>query len=1219
MASLSVNVPVTATPPKPPKGSTAPAKPARTTPVKVTKPPRGRQLITQEKITKKINEPKKLIKVEAPQKPARNIYYPFYLNAKTRNDIIKEFIMEEQYFMLREDAELFNPFIPIEPGQSIYDVFLPMWIDRNAVTGRTIRQNVGRLIQANYNDIGSMKISMILYFERKEPVLQSDGTYEYKYSNFIVSGNQVVLINPISETGITSNEALNDVIRSFRDSNITKNNSANIEIKLKKILIKISKFQPLVGSSYMELPEWLANKKCCINVKNNDQLCFAYSIACHITKRRRNLHMYEYLINDVETLNLNGICSATEPAKLLDSTFKRFEKQNPNIPPLNVLKLKQNARSINSIEVIYTSERTLKEEPITLLYIYNDTNGHFVYVTDLNRLLRREGDTNAHEHCYRCLQSFHGINAKFNLDDHMIYCNGINMGKSQKVTLPKIGSKIKYEDRGRTEKLQYFVCADFESLLYGFEEHRPDISTEKTQKHNACSYAYFMNNANGDLVDLKLYRGERSAEKFILDMQRIYKQFSISPNKLPVYLHNSKGYDNHLIIEELHKVGGHISVVAQNEEKYITLSIGNIQFIDSFSFMASSLDELSYNLSIKKAGASKDKNILYYDKFINTKRLLNMFNSDKIELLAQKGVYPYEYMDSFDKFNQTELPPINKFYSSLTGKSIEIEDYQHALNVWNVFKCRTLGDYHDLYLWTDVALLTDIFTEFRNTMISVYELDPCYYYTLPAYAWDCALKFTGIELDNLTNIDMYMFFERGIRGGMSGPMALRQAKANNKYKHDHDPTQESTYINYLDMNNLYGYAMSLMLPSSGFLWEDPREFTREMIINLLDDSEIGYVFEVDLSYPAELHDLHNDYPLAPENRIIDESELSPYQLNLKGDRKINDKKLIVSLNDKSHYIVHYRNLKYYLKMGLVLTKIHKVMSFTQSEWLKPFILKNTDLRKVAKSDFEKDLWKLMNNAVFGKTMENVRKRRDIQLIRVGEQRLQKWINSSMFINATIINDDLVIAEKTKSNINLDKPIYAGFTILDNSKLHMYQFWYDYIKPKYGNKATLMYTDTDSLVTYIRTDDIYADFGKGSSDSPFDTSKCIIKEYQCDDNKKVIGKMKDECDGHIIYEFIGLRPKMYNCIIADEEDKKKCKGIKKVVTSNYTRDDFANCLLSGSSVKAEQSSLRSYAHHIYTIKQNKIALDPFDSKRYILDDGINTLAFGHYKINNLINS
>ena len=297
--------------------------------------------------------------------------------------------------------------------------------------------------------------------------------------------------------------------------------------------------------------------------------------------------------------------------------------------------------------------------------------------------------------------------------------------------------------------------------------------------------------------------------------------------------------------------------ISNNEERYISFTkrihVGSytskkgetkplhhqIRFIDSFKFMAASLDSLVNNLP--------------KDAFKNVKRY---YKGDKLSLLTRKGVYPYEYMNSLEKLKETKLPPKEAFYSRLNDEGISDEDYVHAQKVWETFEMKNLEDYHNLYNQVDGLLLADVFENFRDICIKNYKLDPTYYYTAPGLAWDAALKITKVELELLSNIDILLMVEKGIRGGVS-MISNRYGKANNKYMgKSFIDTMLSTYIVYLDANNLYGWAMSKPLPTHCFKWMEVSE--------LETWQNHSCILEFDLEYPKSLHDLHIDYPLAPE-------------------------------------------------------------------------------------------------------------------------------------------------------------------------------------------------------------------------------------------------------------------------------------------------------------------------------------------------------------------
>ena len=368
---------------------------------------------------------------------------------------------------------------------------------------------------------------------------------------------------------------------------------------------------------------------------------------------------------------------------------------------------------------------------------------------------------------------------------------------------------------------------------------------------------------------------------------------------------------------------------------------------------------------------------LYYKKKFN-KEIIKRFAStyefcnkdlNKFILLLRKGVYPYEYMDNWERFNETLLPIKESLYSNLNMENIDDIDYKHGSNVFKIFKLKNLGEYHDLYVQSDTLLLADVFENFRNKCLEVYELDPTHFLSLPGLAWQAFSKKTNVKLELLTDYDMLLIVEEGIRGGICHSIH-RHAKANNKYMKNYDESKESSYIQYLDANNLYGWAMSQKLPVNNFKWvEYTSKINEEFIKNYNENSYKGYILEVDVKYPKKLHDLHSDLPFLPKRIKVDKC-----------------KKLVCNLHNKNKYVAHIKSLKQALNHGLKLKRVHRIIEFNQKAWFKPYIDMNTELRKLAKDDFEKDLFKLMNNAVFGKTMETSRKHRDIKLVTIVKKR-----------------------------------------------------------------------------------------------------------------------------------------------------------------------------------------------------------------------------------------
>ena len=362
---------------------------------------------------------------------------------------------------------------------------------------------------------------------------------------------------------------------------------------------------------------------------------------------------------------------------------------------------------------------------------------------------------------------------------------------------------------------------------------------------------------------------------------------------------------------------------------------------------------------------------------------------------------------------------------------------------------------------------------------------------------------------------------------------------------------------YLDANNLYGWAMSQYLPTGIFKWMTDKEISKIDLGKYKKDGKKGLIPEVDLEYPQELRNLHNNYPVAPKKVKVSNDMLSGYCKKIAEKYKISIglvSKLIPTLRDKKEYVLYYRNLQLYLDLGLKIKKFHQVLKFNQSPWLKQYIDFNTEKRRHAKNSFEKDFFKLMNNSVFGKTMENLRKRVDVRLV-TDDKKLDILTSKPTFISSKIFNENLMAVHKVKETLTLNRPAYVGMCILDLSKMLMYDFHYNYIKKMYDNRASLLFTDTNSLTYEIEAEDVYKDFWNNKE--IFDKSDYLENsQYHCNPRKKVIRKFKDEVCGVPITEFVGLKPKMYSYVKDNEKGGRTAKGIKKnVIKNNIKHEDY----------------------------------------------------------------
>lgn len=1021
--------------------------------------------------------------------------------------------------------------------------------------------------------------------------------------------------------------------------------------------VNINNFSPLKGgiSTFVRLPDFISRKRAVVNVKNRDSYCFLWAVvsALHPVENKHPDRVTSYP-HFKDVLKYDSI---EFPIKLHD--IKKFEK-------LNNLSINLYCIENKSVLPLCLSNNTnSNREPINLLVLPTDNNNftgiqhdnvtfHFAWIKRMSALFSKQLSSHGHKTfiCFRCLNHFSSDDL---LKRHSICCK--NMNKCA-LKLPKEPDNIlHFRHFSYKERVPFAIYADLESILEPCKTFGAvNCNSVNYQKHTPFSVAYYLKcSYDNSLSRFKLHRGNDCIKWFISELQSIAlyannilensqpmetlsfeqevnyatathchictKPFTFTDVKvrdhshltskyrgaahqncnlnyknlfhIPVIFHNLSGYDANFIMKQLATgFAGRIQLLPVNKEKYISFTKTvdgtrvHLRFIDSFRFMASSLDKLSSYLENEK------------------KTIVRAYcnNDQEFNLLTRKGVFPYDYMDSWEKLTETCLPLKTNFYSQLHDESINDEDYEHAINVWKIFNIKTLGEYSDLYLKSDVLLLADIFENFRRTCLLTYELDPLHYYTAPGLAFDAMLKTTGVHLELLTDIEKLMFIERGIRGGVS-QCSNRYAKANNQYmKNQYDPNQESAYLMYFDVNNLYGAAMSEYLPYGEFkfLEEGSPEIQNLDIANIPDNAEVGYIFDCDLEYPADLHQIHNDLPLAPEHMT------PPIPTNSKL------KKLLLTLYPKSNYVVHYRNLKLYLRHGLRLKIINRVLRFKQAPWLKKYIDLNTMLRQQAKNDFDKNFYKLMINSVFGKLMENVRKYKDVRMTTKWEGRYgaQNYIAKPNFHSCNIFDDEIIIIEMNKLEILFNKPIYAGFCILDLSKTFLYEFHYDYILKKFGNKVKLLYTDTDSLIYQFKVPDIYRYIKEDCQ--RFDTSDYDphntygIKQK----NKKVPGLMKDENNGKIMLEFVGLRAKMYAYRVDNNKIIKKSKGSTAASVKKITFEDYKRTLFNYEIIYKPQHLIRSKKHCVYTIRQNKMILNPYDDKRILSSSSTDTKAWGY---------
>lgn len=1048
---------------------------------------------------------------------------------------------------------------------------------------------------------------------------------------------------------------------------------------INSIVLSIAKYSPLGGGSFLPLPKAIGVKKAIINPQNTDEFCFLYAILMHSHKPQNNRGKVEYYKQFLSELKYHSL---TFPLAPRDIT--KFEKLNSDhsvnvFEPVKKHGTKQYGVDDYRIEVVRITKK-LKTNHVNLLLITQGDRQHYCYISNLGKLLNKQFSSNEHKIfvCDCCLGRFSSAERK------KLHVESGSCLKRE-VILPTDKPILKFEKSEHSLPCKFTIYADLECILEKLPEQADQNSKSvRTHLHVPSSFAYKVvshcETASSDehLKDVRLYRGENSMQKLIQslreDVKYIFQNYltknepmaltneeeaifqaathchicnkkfpqNLTPlsksrakvrdhdhistrfrgaacslcnlrhqeaHFVPIFFHNLS-YDASCFIKELAKYkNDRMSVIPLNKEKYISFSqrfgiindrgqrkTCEMRFLDSFRFLSSSLSSLANSLTL--------------NDYKYTRKELK--EPEKLNLVLRKGVFPYSWLDSKEKFSQCELPLKNAFYNDLTGDHITDLEYEHAQNVFRAFNCRNMGDYSDIYLKTDVLLLCDIFERFRELSLKMFKLDPNHYFTAAGFSWNSMLKFTGIELELITDIEVIEFLKQGIRGGITVCVSKEEI-ANNIHMRNYDASKPPISIQAFDANNLYAHAMMQSIPFGGFMFTPEAEIleTYEKALASNEKDAIGYILEVDIHTPSELHDLHNDHPFLAESKIPPNGKF---------------KKLIADFAPKQKYKIHIRNLKQAIKHGLIVTKVHRILSFNQSEWLRPYIELNNRQRAAALTNFERDYWKLQNNSIFGRSIQCKEKHRNVILSTCwnasGKKNCaRKLISRANFHSLSIFDENFVAIEMLPTRVVLNTPIYMGFCILEESKNLMMEFYYSYLKPKFGSRVKLLYSDTDNYIISVQSPDFHAEI-KPDITRFFDTSgysQEMLDKYDFPSvNKKRVGFFKDEADGNTIVHYVGLKAKAYALKIEKENDqendiKAKLKGVSRAVVKKYRLEPYLNTLYNRTPLISTITRIQSKLHVISTVREQKLALTVFDDKRFQIPNSFETLAWDHYEI------
>ena len=604
-----------------------------------------------------------------------------------------------------------------------------------------------------------------------------------------------------------------------------------------------------------------------------------------------------------------------------------------------------------------------------------------------------------------------------------------------------------------------------------------------------------------------------------------------------------------------------------------------------------------------------------------TKETLAHLSPEAQNLLLSSGkqYLPYEYLTSLDKLQERSLPPKAEFYSSLTDSHISDEEYAHALKVWELCKCQTLIDYVNLYLDMDVALLADIYLQWRETLLNLFGLDCLYFLTLASYAFEAFLLISDTKLECISDENLFQLITRNIRGGFCS-VGKRYAKAHNKHTSPHfKQGDESNYLMYIDFNSLYPTVMSkFKLPCGKFKelsQEECEILLRQDISKINTEGDYGYYFHFDsLPISPEIARKTDAFPLCLSKMDVKETDISPFSKQLldRHGTKLPkpNKKLVAHHNGLKDCLMSLPLLQFLLGKGLQIDKVHRVYKFNQSFFLKNFIDENIKRRANEVNPFLKAALKLINNALYGRTLLNQLNYSTETKVCTQNIPLVKSFSKPTFQSVNFLSPERALVTYNKSSVLADSPIYVGFSILDHAKLLMYKFWYDVLMNNYGDRVEYVYSDTDSFIINIQTEDIEKEI-KGHLAPHLDLSNFPPTHHLYSNlHKGELGRLKIETQHNHITEFVGLKPKMYSYkTTADNRPNNTLKGIPHYRRKDLTFEQYLTCLTEGTHVKTDIARFQFLKQNMTLLQQTKVALSSYEDKRFYFDN-MSSVGYGH---------
>jgi DNA polymerase type B, organellar and viral len=1026
--------------------------------------------------------------------------------------------------------------------------------------------------------------------------------------------------------------------------------------------VYVNKYEPPSAAKYFPLPKKIADKKAIVSVQNTDEFCFKYAMLSKFVNRNPQTfqpRVYKKLDSKYDWTDVNF------PADFKD--IKTFLRNNQNCS-INLFELGKDQR-IFPVRVMDEKE----DHRDLLIQTRQNSGSHYSWIKNFDKLFCTSlSKYNGKK--FLCKKCFCHFGTEVLLNTHRPLCLTEEYVIKK---FPKPGTKIKFESINCMEKTPFCIFFDFESAQTPFLHCDPDEQGPwnlRTSLHDPIAYGLYvfttlpLEFCGNVPLGYHSYSGPKDVGKhFFLKISEIVAEIAkVYKNNLPMVITNEQidkhesaknchycnvqfddilitrvkhhchltgqfqntacircnnnlrnptvnifchnlNYDLHFFLRHLNCKKGKVNLLSKSLTKFISLQKFihgvKVKFLCSLRLLPASLDKLA------KAMPKSDF------------KVLQQIYGDKYEMLTEKLIFPYDLVTTYDSLLEITEPPAKElFYNTLTQKHCLDSEYALFLKIWEEFDIKDLHSYMMLYLKIDVILGMEIVCHARETFFEYYKLDLLSMETLSRFAYNACLLRSRAQVECLTDASMYDFFRRAFRGGSSF-VSKRYSIAQNEYvgyesveeilgeplgdtqnqecakaAPNNANERETSFIENYDMNALYpGIISQFKLPVGEFICIKHENID----IKSLDPyGDYNYLIECDIKVPSSVHKSHDQFPFFPEHKCAPGSKI---------------KKLLLTLEDKKNYVCLLNNLQQGMDHGLILEKVHKIVRFRQSFWLKEFIDENNSRRANSTDEASKNLFKLVSNATYGRFCMAKEKHRDVYYVN-DEKYMNKLVKKFNFANRAILDDETCLVEMRKRSVVMNTLFPVAVVILELSKTKMYDFYYVILRGHFGaQNLSCLGGDTDSIWCQIKTKDIYDDMIKLKK--YFDTSNFPPdhKVFSLE-NKMKFGCFKSECPLVPIKAFVGLRSKVYAFLLKNKSEVRKCKGTGRSAISSLRFKQYRKCLMDRKPVYATFSTIQAIDYNLYTIKNHKKALCALDDKRIVLEDQINTVAYGNCHIN-----